>query len=202
MRRFAVFIALATLATVSVFTGRAAVAEGNPCRNISLNSGTPQEHSVWRMEVRVDEAAYEGPSIHDRLTYNWNDEAKRSYRWTPAVMPISDGMSSRLLTISPAVIGEGVPLLKRGDIVDVYVVSQGIDYRTGRAPVILRRVCAARDEGCLGELRRKQEGRVAGVAIGGGYSVASHRRFSAALAILGCSAPKDRCRGAMAAVSH
>lgn len=202
MRRFAVFIALATFATVSVFTGRAAVAEGNPCRNISLNSGTPQEHSVWRMEVRVDEAAYEGPSIHDRLTYNWNDEAKRSYRWTPAVMPISDGMSSRLLTISPAVIGEGVPLLKRGDIVDVAVAVAHIDYSRGRASVILNRVCSVREEGCLDGLRTRQDGRVSGVEIKGGDLVAGHRRFSPPFANFSYSAPKVRCRGEMAAVSR
>jgi len=103
---------------------------------------------VWRMEVREDEAAYTGPSIHDRLANNWSQTAKKAYRWTSATMPVDAGTSTKLMTVSAAVIAESVPLLRQGDIVDVAIVS-GIDYRTGRAPVVVRRVCGGRDAGCM-----------------------------------------------------
>ena len=81
------------------------------------------------------------------------------------------------MTVSAAVIAEGVPVLERGDIVDVAVVSQEIDYSQGRAPVIVRRVCGGRNVECLDGLRRTQEGSVAGVKVGGGYSVARNRKL-------------------------
>ncbi len=150
MRRFAVFIALATLATASVFIGCASAADGNQCEGATFSSGTPVvQNAVWRMEVLIDEAAYNRPSIHDRLNHNWTSDAKTNYRWTSTAMPVDAGESTQLMIISAAVIGEGVPLLEKGDIVDVYVVSRGIDYGKGRAPVVVRRICAARDERCL-----------------------------------------------------
>jgi hypothetical protein len=152
------------------------------------------------MEVRVDEAAFSGPSVKDRLTHNWNDAAKRTYRWTSTAMLVDAGTSTRLMTISAAMIGEGVPLLERGDIVDVYVVLQGIDYSRGRAPVVVRRGCSVRDERCLDGLRKKQEGRVAGVAIGSDYSVASDKRFAKPPGNLSCVLQKVGCSGELAAV--
>ena len=156
---------------------------------------------MWRMEVREDEAAYNGPSIHDRLNYHWSHTAKRRYRWTSAVMPVDAGTSTQLMAISAAVIGEGVPLLERGDIVDVEVVPR-IDYSQGTAPVILRRVCAARNVGCLDGLRRTQGGRVAGVEVKGGSSVAGDRKHSPLLGNLGCASLKSDCRGEVAAASR
>ena len=86
-------------------------------------------------------------------------------------------------------------MLKKGDIVDVAVVSQEeVDYRAGRAPMILRRVCAARDEVCVGGLRKKQNGRESGVQVGGGYRVASIRKPFPPVANLCRAAILGRCR--------
>jgi len=176
MRSFATFIALVTLATGLLLAGRTSAAAGNPCSNSAFHSGSPaREGSTWRMKVNVDEAVYTGPSIHDRLANNWSQTAKKAYRWTSVTMPVDTGTSTQLMTVSAAVIAEGVPVLKRGDVVDVFVVPQLIDYSEGRVPVIVRRVCAGRDVGCLDRLRRMQDGRVSGVEVGGGYSVAGTR---------------------------
>ena len=110
-------------------------------------------------------------------------------------MPIDAGMSTKLMTLSAAVIGDEVPALMEGDIVDVYVMSQLVDYSQGRAPVILRRVCSVRDEACLDGMRRTQEGRVAGVELKGGDKVASGKRSFSVLASGSCSIPRDGCRG-------
>jgi len=156
MKKYAVFIALATIVTVSMLTGRAAVAEGNPCNSRACySSAAGLESAVWRMEVLVDEAAFRGPSVHDRLSYNWTNAASRRYRWTSTVMPVDTGVTTQLVTISATPIAAGVPPLDKGDIVDVCVGSQEeVDYSKGRAPMILRRVCAARDEVCMGRLRK------------------------------------------------
>jgi len=205
MRRFAVSIALATLATASIFIGCASAADGNQCEGTTFYGGTPvvqNAAAIWRMEVREDESAYRGPSIHDRLNHHWSQTAKRTYRWTSTTMPIDSGSSTELMAISAAVIAESVPHLERGDIVDVYAVLQGIDYSKGRAPIILRRVCAARDEVCLEALRKTQEGRESGVEVGGGYSVAGNRNLSPPPENLGSALLKDGCQRAMAAASH
>jgi hypothetical protein len=151
------------------------------------------------MEVREDEAAYAGPSIHDRLNYNWSQTAKRTYRWTSAVMPVDAGTSTQLIAISAAVIAESVMHLERGDIVDIVVVQE-IDYRKGRAPVVMRRVCSVRDEACLDGMRRTQEGRVAGVAVKGVVQGASYRRFAKQSENLGWVSQKVSCRGEVTAV--
>ena len=151
------------------------------------------------MEVREDEAAYRGPSIRDRLNHNWSADTKRSYRWTSTAMPVDAGTSTQLMAISAAVIDQGVPALEKGDIVDVAMLP-GLDYSQGRAPVVVRRVCAARDDGCLDGLRKMHEGRVAGVAIGSDYSVASDKRFAKPLGNLSCVLQKSGCSGELAAV--
>ena len=205
MRNIAGFIALAVLATCLLLAGRSSVADGNQCGSSTINSGASVvQNAVWRMEVRVDEATFNGPSIKDRLNYHWSDEAKKNYRWTSTAMPVDTGASTQLMAVSAAVIGEGIPLLERGDIVDVYVyvASHGLDYSQGRASVILQRVCAAQDKPCLDILRETQDGKVSGVEIKGGDLVAELSRSSSLLANRNCSAPKDRCRCAMAAVSH
>ena len=115
-------------------------------------------------------------------------------------MPVDVGTSTRLMAVSAATIGEGVPVLKGGDIVDVYVVSRAFDYGKGRASAILNRVCAARDKPCLDKLRETQDGKVSGVEIKGGDLVAGQVRSSPLLANPSCSIPKDKCRGEMAAV--
>jgi hypothetical protein len=199
MRNIAGLIALVALATCLLLAGRASVADGNQCEISSL---PVVQNAVWRMEVRVDEAAFSGPSIKDRLAYNWNDEAKIRYRWTSIAMPFDNGASTQMLAISAAVIGEGLPLLESGDIVDVVVASRGLDYGKGRASVILNRVCAAQDKPCLDRLRELQGGMVSGVEIKGGDSVAGHRRFSPPFANFSYSAPKVRCRGEMASTSQ
>jgi hypothetical protein len=81
----------------------------------------------------------------------------------------------------------------------VYVVS-GIDYSRGRAPVVVRRVCRARDEGCLDGLRRIQDGKVAGVEVRDGYSVAGDRRFAKQSENLGWVSQKVSFRGEVTAV--
>jgi len=91
-------------------------------------------------------------------------------------------------------------VLERGDIVDVAVVSQEIDYSQGRAPVIVRRVCGGRDVRCLDGLRRMQEGRAAGVKVGGSYSVVGNRKLWPPLANRGRTALWGGCRGEVAAV--
>jgi len=103
------------------------------------------------------------------------------------------------MTVSAAVIGDGVPVLEKGDIVDVFVVP-GIDYSRGRAPIVVRRVCAGRDYGCLDELRRTKDGRVAGVVVGGSYSVAGNRKLVPPVSNRGRSALQGGCRGEVAAV--
>jgi len=199
MKKCAVFIVLATIATVSVLTGRAAGAEGNPCNGSACYSVAPCfESAVWWMEVAVDEAAYTGPSIRDRLNYNWTNEASRRYRWTSTVMPVDTGVSTRLMTISATAIAAGVPLLEKGDVVEVAVVLKGIDYSRGRAPVILRRVCSVRDERCVGEMGRMREGRVSGVEIRCDQA-AAYRKPSPPLPNLGSALSNDGCRGELAA---
>ena len=201
MRTFAIFIALATLTTGLLFAGGASAADGNPCGSSSFYNASASDYSVWRIEVREDEAAYVGPSIHDRLNHHWNQTAKRTYRWTSAAMPIDAGVSTQLMTISAAVIAEGVPALRRGDIIDVYVV-QGFDYSEGRAPVVVRRVCGGRDLGCMDGLRKTQEGRVAGVEVRGADQGVSYRKRFPPAANVCCSAPRFGCGGEMAAMSH
>jgi hypothetical protein len=154
------------------------------------------------MEVGVDEAAFSGPSANDRLNYNWSDEAKRSYRWTSATMPFDAGSSTELMAISAAVIGEGLPLLEKGDIVDVAVLSQGLDYGEGTASVILKRVCAAQDKPCLDRLRESQDDKVSGVEIKGGDRAAGDRRFSPAPATPRYAAPTGVCRREIVSTSR
>ncbi len=202
MEKCAIFIALATIATVSMLTGRTAVAEGNPCNNSACYSSAPGlESAVWRMEVLVDEAAFRGPSVRDRLSYNWTNAASRRYRWTSTVMPVDTGVSTQLMTISATVIAAGVPLLEKGDVVEVAVVLQGVDYSRGRASIVLRRVCSVRDERCVGELRGMPEGRVSGVEIIGDQ-VAAYRKPSPPLANLGSALSNDGCRAEMAAAAQ
>ena len=173
---YAIFMLLVTLAAGLLPAECASAAAGSSCGNSAINGGTAvPEGSTWRMEVSEDEAAYNGPSIHDRLTNNWNQQGKQSYRWTSLTMPVDAGTSTRLMTVSAAIIAESVPRLKRGDVVDVFVVPQGIDYSRGRAPVVVRRVCAVRNVGCLDGLRKAPDGRESGVEVGGGYSVAGTR---------------------------
>ena len=151
MQRVLVFIACVALATGLLLARGAGAAVGNPCSTSSFYNASASDFSVWRMEVLVDEAAYSGPSIHDRLVHNWSQKAKRNYRWTSTTMPIDAGTSTKWMTVSAAVIAESVPVLQQGDIVDVAIVSR-IDYRKGRAPVVVRRVCGGRDAGCLNKL--------------------------------------------------
>jgi hypothetical protein len=199
MKKYAVFIALATIVTVSMLTGRAAVAGGNPCNSRACySSAAGLESAVWRMEVLVDEAAYTSPSIRDRLNYNWTNEASRRYRWTSTVMPVDTGVSTQLMTISATVIAAGVPQLRKGDAVEVAVVRQGIDYGRGRASIILRRVCSVRDERCVGEMGRMREGRVSGVEIRCDQA-AAYRKPSPPLPNLGSALSNDACRGELAA---
>jgi hypothetical protein len=199
MPRFIVCIAVVTLATVCLLAGRASAAAGNPCGNSANYSAAPfVQSTVWRMEVREDEAAYTVPSIRDRLIHNWSDDAKRIYRWTSTSMPVDAGASTQLMAISAAVIGDGVPVLEKGDVVDVDVV-QGIDYSQGRAPVVVRRVCAARDVACMDELRRMQEGRAAEVEVRGADQVASYWKPFPPVANVCRSAPLDMCHGEVAA---
>jgi hypothetical protein len=201
-RQFAVFMALIALVAGSMFTGMVTAADNNPCANsASYSAAAVVQNTVWRMQVSEDESAYRGPSIHDRLNHNWNQTAKRTYRWTSIAAPVDAGTSTKLMTVSAAVIAESVPALEKGDIVDVEVV-QGIDYSQGRAPVVVRRACAARDEGCLGELRKTQGGKVSGLTVRGGYQVACYRKLSPPLANLGCALQKGCCRGEVAAVSR
>jgi hypothetical protein len=203
MQRFAKCIAGVVLATVSLLAGRISAAAGNPCSNSAFHSSSPvREGSTWRMEVLVDEAAYSGPSIHDRLNHHWSQTAKRTYRWTSTTMPIDAGTSTQLMAISAAVIGKGMPPLERGDIVDVAIASQLVDYNQGRAPVILRRVCGGRDERCIDGLRKKQEGKDSGVEIGGGYSVGGNRKLWPPLANRSRSALRGGCRVEMTAASR
>ena len=195
MTKYAAFIVLATIAAVSMLTGRTAVAGGNPCNSracyrVAAGFGG----AVWRMKVLVDEPAFRGPSIHDRLNYDWTNKASRSYRWTSVGMLVDTGASTQLVTISATAIAAGVPLLRKGDIVDVAVAAQGIDYSKGRAPVIVRRVCAARDERCLDGLRKKQNGRESGVEVRGGYRVASNRKRFSSVANFFRAALLGRCR--------
>jgi|ERR1017187_986123 hypothetical protein len=197
MRNIAGFIALLALATCLLLAGRASVADGNQCE---ASSSPVAQKAVWRMEVGVDEAAFSGPSIRDRLTYNWTNAAKLSYRWTSTVMSVDAGTSTRLMAISAAKIGEGLPILERGDIVDVAVLSQGLDYGEGTASVILNRVCSAQDKPCLDRLRETQDGKVSGVEIKGGDQVVGHVRSSAAPAIRRFATPTDLCHGVVAAV--
>jgi hypothetical protein len=200
MMRFATLIALVTMPTGLLLAGDAAVAEGNPCNSSAFYSSTPGfENAIWRMEVRVDEAAFIGPSVRDRLDHNWTNDAKRTYRWTSATMPLDAGTSTQLMAISAAVIAEGLPLLEGGDIVDVQVVSRGLDYGKGRASVIAQRICAARDKPCLDKLRRTQGGKVSGVEIKGGDQVVGQVKSSPVLANGSCSIPQDGCRGEVAA---
>jgi len=202
-QRFSVFIVLVTMAAGLLLAGSASAIESNPCGNTSIYSGTPAlKGSVWRMEVREDESAYRGPSIRDRLNHNWNDEAKENYRWTSATMSVDTGASTELMTVSAAVIGDDVPELAKGDIVDVHAVLQRIDYSKGRAPVVVRRVCGGRDEGCLDGLRKRQGGEVSGVEVKGVYSLPEYRKLSPPVAIFGCAAPVAGHRGVMAAVPH
>ena len=79
------------------------------------------------------------------------------------------------------------------------VVLQDIDYSKGMAPVVVRRVCGGRDVGCLDGLRRRQEGRVAGVKDGGGHSVAGGRRFAKPPGYLGRVSQNVDCSGDVAA---
>ena len=199
MKQFVVFIALATIAAVSVLRGRAAVAGGDLCSNSACCSAAPGfAGAVWRMKVFADEAAFRGPSVHDRLSYNWTNAASRRYRWTSTVMPVDTGVTTQLVTISPTLIAAGVPPLDKGDIVDVYVGSrEEVDYSKGRASMILRRVCAARDEGCLDGLRKKQNGRESGVEVGGGYRFASTREPFPSVANLFRAALLASCREAV-----
>lgn len=195
MTKYAAFIVLATIAAVSMLTGRTAVAGGNPCKSRACyRSAAGFGGAVWRMEVLVDEAAFRGPSVQDRLNYNWTNAASRRYRWTSTVMPVDNRVSTQMVTFSARVIAAGVPLLRKGDIVDVAVAAQGIDYSHGRAPVILRRVCAARDERCLDGLRKKQNGRESGVEVRGGYRVASNRKRFSSVANFFRAALLGRCR--------
>ena len=177
MRIVAVFIVAAALSAGLPLAEGAAVAEGNPHNSGAFCSATPARNSsIWRMEVQVNEAAYVGPSIRDRFANNWSETAKRTYRWTSATMPVDTGTSTQLMTVSAVVIADGVPVLAKGNVVDVDVV-QGLDYSRGKAPIVVRRVCSVRDEGCLDELRKSQKGRVSDVEVGGGYSVAGDRRY-------------------------
>ena len=199
MRRFAICIAVVTLAAGLLPAECASAAAGSSCGNSAFHSTIPvREGSVWRMEVLVDEAAYTGPSIRDRLNHHWNQQAKRNHRWTSAVMPIDAGTLTRLMTVSAAVIEDGVPVLEKGDIVDVFVVPRS-DYCRGRVPVIVRRICGGRDERCLDGLRRMQEGREAGVQVGGGGVPGGYRCCSPAVAIRCCFAPTDGHHGVAAA---
>ena len=108
-------------------------------------------------------------------------------------MPVDTGSSTELMAISAAVVGEGVPHLERGDIVDVAISLQGLDYSEGRAPIVVRCVCVARDGDCLDGLRRMQNGKVSGVEINGAYPVASHRKLSPPIANCGCASLKSGC---------
>jgi len=199
MKQFVVFIALATIAAVSVLRGRAAVAGGDLCSNSACYSAALGfGGAVWRMKVLVDEAAFRGPSVHDRLSYNWTNAASRRYRWTSTAMPVDTGASTQLVTISATPIAAGVPPLDKGDIVDVYVGSrEEVDYSKGRAPMILRRVCAARDEVCMGRLRKTHNGRESGVEAGSGYRVASNRKLFPPVANLCRAALPGDCRDAV-----
>lgn len=114
-------------------------------------------------------------------------------------MPVDAGTSTQLMTVSAVVIAESVPVLEKGDVVDVYVV-QGIDYSKGRAPVIVRRVCAARDERCLEGLRKKQDRKVSSMEGKEGNSVAENRKLPPVVANRNCPAAAHSCRGEMASV--
>ena len=200
MKKIVGCITLAALATCLLLAGRASASDGNQCGSSTINSGVSVvQNAVWRMEVREDEAAFGGPSLHDRLNHHWNQTAKGNYRWTSVIAPVDTGTSTELMTISAVVIADGVPSLRRGDIVDVYVVS-GIKYSKRRGPVVVRRVCSGRDVGCVGRLRKTQDGRVVGVEVGGRYSVARYQNCSASFAKGGRSAPQGGCRGEVTAV--
>jgi hypothetical protein len=187
-------IILAIFATLNLLTGCTSIPVGV---NQQGEARLVRPGSVWRMAIRVGELNYPGPDVRDRYEHNWNDDAKNNYRWAFPIMAVGSGLSALLIPIPAAVIGQGVPILEKDDIVDVYLAYDGMDYGKGRAPIILQRICSGKDDACIKHLRATQGGKIAGVEIEGVYPFPSARKLSPPLknhhcavefiAHLGCS---------------
>ena len=106
------------------------------------------------------ELTYPGPDLRSRFENNWTDEARKNFRWAYPIM----GMKGGWITQSAAVIADGVPILEKGDVVDVYL-AYFKDFSKGKAPIILKRICSIHDKPCIDALRAKQRGRAVGVEI-------------------------------------
>lgn len=105
----------------------------------------------------------------------------------------ASALTGASVPISAAVIGEGIPLLERGDIIDVYLFSsEKIDYSQGRASIILQRICSVRDEACINELRKTQGGWASGMEIKELYPFATHRKLSPPFKSDSCARPRGR----------
>jgi len=181
---FIKLVVLATLTTVSLLTGCASVPP------VSIRDG-----DTWRMEVRNDEVVYRGPSLMEGHRFNWTDKAKADYRWVETAMAVGDGFSKGYVVFSAAVIGEGVPLLEKGDVVDVYLDLENWDYNVGKAPVVLRRICSANDAACLAKLRRTQGGLISGVNVTDEYPPVAYPALSAPLKSHHCAFLVFGCTG-------
>ena len=146
---------MACLATSLVLQGCALT----PITNKGLENLT--DGNVVRATVDWNEyadSAYSPASYSVEGKYHHWVKEDVQYRWIPVIAIMRKDKWGSVLRI--ARIADGVPILKNGDWVDVYMPAyNSINYSTLNAPVILRLVCAKKDSVCKDKAEKELGGK-------------------------------------------
>lgn len=101
------------------------------------------------------------PVAEDVIPYRWHPITARGL-WKEASLLGTGGISSGIF---PAVIADGVPLLKKGDWVDIYIPApKTFSISNHSFLTVVRLVCAVEDKACQ-KREKKKLGRVRGQLV-------------------------------------
>lgn len=111
-----------------------------------------------------------GPGLLFRKT--WTDNAKR-YRWANVMVHTGPAHYSGFRAPTFPKIADGVPLIKRGDIVDVLYKKEAYndDYEGLKANALIKLVCSATDKKCIKDLEKSNKW-----GVSSGYEITSYSK--------------------------
>lgn len=131
-------------------------------------------YNEWGIESKssfIDFDKSRGPFLLDRK--NWTDNAKR-YRWANTFVKTGAAKYAGYILASFSLISDNVPVLHKGDIVDVlYQKDQyGYDLDKLKANVVVKLVCQFDDTPCMNEVKKSNKW-----GVSSGYEVQYSKEF-------------------------
>ncbi|MYM30654.1 hypothetical protein GTP58_20180 [Duganella sp. CY15W] len=118
-------------------------------------------NNVVRMEVNWGEypdRAWSPASYNVMARYHHWDENSIQYRWIWPQATMRRDLYAQVNEI--AVVADGVPFLRHGDLVDVFVPPfETYNYGQLKAPIVIRLVCKADDSDCIEKSKKELGGK-------------------------------------------